>query len=89
MCRRSFDPPPRVDSAVVRMVPTGHPPDGLQAPLESIVRIAFSQRRKLMRQTLGRWLEERGFGGRVRRAAARRGGAGGRVRGTGAGGRRA
>ena len=25
--------------------------------------MAFSQRRKLLRHTLGRWLDERGFGG--------------------------
>jgi 16S rRNA (adenine1518-N6/adenine1519-N6)-dimethyltransferase len=28
-----------------------------------LVRVAFSQRRKLMRHTLGRWLSERGFAG--------------------------
>jgi 16S rRNA (adenine1518-N6/adenine1519-N6)-dimethyltransferase len=27
------------------------------------VKVAFSQRRKLLRHTLGRWLEERGFSG--------------------------
>ena len=59
----AFDPPPAVDSAVVRMVP--HP----QAPLidagvlGEIVAVAFSQRRKLLRHTLGRWLEERGHAG--------------------------
>ena len=31
--------------------------------LEELVQVAFSQRRKLLRHTLGRWLEERGFGG--------------------------
>jgi 16S rRNA (adenine1518-N6/adenine1519-N6)-dimethyltransferase len=60
---QSFDPPPRVDSAVVRMVPLAAPPmlDGKR--LEEIVQIAFSQRRKLLRHTLGRWLEEKGLGG--------------------------
>jgi 16S rRNA (adenine1518-N6/adenine1519-N6)-dimethyltransferase len=59
----SFDPPPRVDSAVVRMVP--HPqPAVLDARLLSeLVQVAFSQRRKLLRHTLGRWLEARGFAG--------------------------
>ena len=59
----SFDPPPRVDSAVVRMVP--HPlPVALDvAVLEELVQVAFSQRRKLLRHTLGRWLEARGFAG--------------------------
>ena len=59
----AFDPPPRVDSAVVRMVPLATPPV-LDLPLlESMVQVAFSQRRKLLRHTLGRWLEARGFGG--------------------------
>jgi 16S rRNA (adenine1518-N6/adenine1519-N6)-dimethyltransferase len=59
----SFDPPPRVDSAIVRMVPLEHPPR-LDLPLFSeLVQVAFSQRRKLLRHTLGRWLEEKGFGG--------------------------
>ena len=31
--------------------------------LEELVRVAFSQRRKLLRHTLGRWLEERRFDG--------------------------
>ena len=56
----SFDPPPRVDSAVVRMIPL---PDAAQvspALLGELVQVAFSQRRKLLRHTLGRWLEARG-----------------------------
>lgn len=59
----SFDPPPRVDSAVVRMVPLAKPPNIDLRLLESLVQVAFSQRRKLLRHTLGRWLEERQFGG--------------------------
>jgi len=59
----SFDPPPRVDSAVVRMVPFAQPPALDLRLLESMVQVAFSQRRKLLRHTLGRWLEARGFGG--------------------------
>jgi 16S rRNA (adenine1518-N6/adenine1519-N6)-dimethyltransferase len=31
--------------------------------LSEIVQVAFSQRRKLMRHTLGRWLEARNFAG--------------------------
>lgn len=59
----AFDPPPRVDSAVVRMVPLPSP-DGLDATLlGELVTVAFSQRRKLLRHTLGRWLTERGFSG--------------------------
>jgi 16S rRNA (adenine1518-N6/adenine1519-N6)-dimethyltransferase len=59
----SFDPPPRVDSAVVRMVPLAQPPAVDAARLGEIVQVAFSQRRKIMRHTLGRWLEEHGFAG--------------------------
>ena len=59
----SFDPPPRVDSAVVRMVPLADPPDIDVRLLETLVQVAFSQRRKLLRHTLGRWLEERQFAG--------------------------
>jgi 16S rRNA (adenine1518-N6/adenine1519-N6)-dimethyltransferase len=56
----SFDPPPRVDSAVVRMVPRATPVVLDAKLLETIVQVAFSQRRKLLRHTLGRWLEEKG-----------------------------
>ena len=59
----SFDPPPRVDSAVVRMVPHEEPVALDVAVLEELVQVAFSQRRKLLRHTLGRWLEARGFAG--------------------------
>ena len=59
----SFDPPPRVDSAVVRMVPHADPAPVSVATLEALVQVAFSQRRKLLRHTLGRWLDERGFTG--------------------------
>ena len=59
----SFDPPPKVNSAVVRMVPLAEPPE-LDMPLfGSLVQSAFSQRRKLLRHTLGHWLEDKGFGG--------------------------
>jgi len=59
----AFEPPPRVDSAIVRMMPLP-PPAGLDAAvLSELVTVAFSQRRKLLRHTLGRWLEERSFGG--------------------------
>jgi 16S rRNA (adenine1518-N6/adenine1519-N6)-dimethyltransferase len=59
----SFDPPPRVDSAVVRMVPLAEPPLINLALMEDMVKVAFSQRRKLLRHTLGRWLEARQFSG--------------------------
>jgi len=59
----SFDPPPRVDSAVVRMVPREAPVALDLALLTELVQVAFSQRRKLLRHTLGRWLDEKGFQG--------------------------
>ena len=59
----SFDPPPRVDSAIVRMVPREQPVALAPKLLEELVQVAFSQRRKLLRHTLGRWLEARGFAG--------------------------
>ena len=59
----SFDPPPRVDSAVVRMVPWAEPPIIDVSLMEVMVKVAFSQRRKLLRHTLGRWLETRQFSG--------------------------
>ena len=59
----SFDPPPRVDSAVVRMVPLAEPPKIDVKLMEDMVKVAFSQRRKLLRHTLGRWLEARQFAG--------------------------
>ncbi len=59
----SFDPPPRVDSAVVRMVPLDQPPQINVKLMEDMVKVAFSQRRKLLRHTLGRWLEGRNFAG--------------------------
>ena len=56
----AFDPPPRVDSAVVRMLPLAQPPAVDEGLLSELVTVAFSQRRKLLRHSLGRWLEQRG-----------------------------
>lgn len=59
----AFDPPPQVDSAVVRMTPR---PDFAAidaARFEALVASAFSQRRKLLRHSLGRWLAEQGYEG--------------------------
>jgi len=54
----AFDPPPRVVSAVVRMVPL--PEDRVKAKdaaaLEQVVARAFSQRRKMLRRALGDWV---------------------------------
>ena len=58
----AFEPPPRVDSAVVRMTPHAQPAPVALGLLSELVQVAFSQRRKLLRHTLGRWLQERGVG---------------------------
>ena len=60
---QSFTPPPRVDSAVVRMVPLPEPPLASTAVLGPLVQTAFSQRRKLLRHALGPYLEKWKFSG--------------------------
>jgi len=59
----AFEPPPRVDSAVVRMLPWPQPAALDTALLSELVQVSFSQRRKLLRHTLGKWLEMRSFEG--------------------------
>ena len=53
----AFDPPPKVDSAVMRMTPRPAPLTAATAELQAVVTAAFGQRRKMLRNTLGRWLE--------------------------------
>jgi 16S rRNA (adenine1518-N6/adenine1519-N6)-dimethyltransferase len=60
---QAFNPPPRVDSAVVRMTPWAKPAVLDVRLLSELVQVAFSQRRKLLRHTLGKWLQARGFSG--------------------------
>lgn len=60
---QAFDPPPKVESAVVRMQPLPARADVNAALLGELVTVAFSQRRKLLRNTLGRWLEEHSYSG--------------------------
>ena len=59
----SFDPPPKVDSAVVRLIPK--PAGELRARdperLASVVLAAFAQRRKMLRNTLKGVLDDAGF----------------------------
>ncbi len=59
----AFDPPPKVNSAVVRMQPLPEFAAIQVEHLSELVKVAFSQRRKLLRHTLGRWLEARQFSG--------------------------
>jgi 16S rRNA (adenine1518-N6/adenine1519-N6)-dimethyltransferase len=61
----AFHPPPRVDSSVLRMQPL---PRARQAQvatyvnnLSEVVKVAFSQRRKRLRHTLGAWLDAKGL----------------------------
>lgn len=59
----AFDPPPAVDSAVVRMTPLRRSALTDATLLGEVVTVAFSQRRKLLRHTLGRWLDQHGHAG--------------------------
>ena len=62
----AFEPPPAVDSTVACMRPLASPALKTVRQRDCLSRIAvtaFSQRRKLLRHTLGRWLEEQRFGG--------------------------
>jgi len=54
----AFTPAPKVDSAVVRLTPWQQPPAQLDDPasLPLLVREAFSQRRKTLRNTLKKLL---------------------------------
>ena len=54
---------PRVDSAIVRMLPHAAPGAVDVKLFSELVRVAFSQRRKLLRHSLGKWLEARNFSG--------------------------
>ena len=54
----AFDPPPKVDSSVVRMVPLPRPHTTAIAQLEAALAAAYAQRRKMLRRTLGGWLTQ-------------------------------
>src|SRR5690606_19193827 len=56
----SFDPPPRVDSAVLRMTPRACRVRSMAA-LSELLGVAFGQRRKMLRGHLLPWLRERGI----------------------------
>ena len=59
----AFDPPPRVDSSVMRMRPRAVPLVRDAGSLERLMAVAFGQRRKMLRGTLLPWLDERGHAG--------------------------
>lgn len=54
----AFDPPPKVESAIVRMIPLMTPLECSQAALEQVVSQAFSQRRKVLRNCLSGMFSE-------------------------------
>ena len=54
----AFDPPPRVDSAIVRMIPIAQPLVCDQHLLGEVVTKAFSQRRKVIRNCLAELFSE-------------------------------
>jgi len=57
--RSAFYPQPRVDSALVTIVPTIEPPMKDRALFEDLVRVLFTQRRRRLRGVLTRHLERR------------------------------
>jgi 16S rRNA (adenine1518-N6/adenine1519-N6)-dimethyltransferase len=57
----AFDPPPRVQSSVVRLRPRPEPLARDVAMLERLLSVAFNQRRKMLRGTLLPWLRTQGI----------------------------
>lgn len=57
----AFDPPPRVTSAVLRMIPLRAADEPPLAVMETLLAQAFAQRRKMLRNTLLPWLAARGI----------------------------
>lgn len=52
----AFEPPPKVQSSVIRMLPRPAPLTRRIGPLQTLLAVGFSQRRKMIRNTLGKWL---------------------------------
>jgi len=69
----AFRPPPKVDSAVVRLVPRGPATVGIVDPkhFADVVRAAFGQRRKTLRNALNGVVDEAGFAAAGVRSDAR------------------
>jgi 16S rRNA (adenine1518-N6/adenine1519-N6)-dimethyltransferase len=57
----SFDPPPKVDSAIIRLTPSRNPAVVAVPTLEGMLGAAFGQRRKMIRKTLLPWLQGQGL----------------------------
>lgn len=52
----AFNPPPKVDSSIVRLIPHAQLPEGIdETLLQQLVTQAFSQRRKTLRNSLKQW----------------------------------
>lgn len=49
---QAFTPPPKVESAVIQLIPRAQRDDAPLAALEKVVAIAFQQRRKMLRSSL-------------------------------------
>ena len=57
---QAFEPPPAVESAVLRMTVRRAAADDETAPLQRLLAAGFAQRRKMIRKTLLPWLAARG-----------------------------
>ena len=57
----AFEPPPKVASAVLRMMVRRERAGADSAPLQRLLAAGFAQRRKMIRKTLLPWLAERGL----------------------------
>ncbi|UJF25388.1 16S rRNA (adenine(1518)-N(6)/adenine(1519)-N(6))-dimethyltransferase RsmA [Suttonella sp. R2A3] len=59
----AFDPPPKVDSAVVRLTPLAEPAWHVEdfARFDELVRAAFTQRRKMVRKSLQQYFSAEDF----------------------------
>jgi 16S rRNA (adenine1518-N6/adenine1519-N6)-dimethyltransferase len=59
----AFRPPPKVDSSIVRVVPHRDPPFDIPDPARfaAVVAAAFGQRRKTLRNSLGKVVDAEGF----------------------------
>ncbi|MEE9334333.1 MAG: 16S rRNA (adenine(1518)-N(6)/adenine(1519)-N(6))-dimethyltransferase RsmA [Granulosicoccaceae bacterium] len=58
----AFDPPPKVQSAVIRMVPHAEQPSASElASLEAVARLAFANKRKTLRNNLKKYISDEQF----------------------------
>lgn len=60
---RAFEPPPNVDSAVLRMAVRRERSHFDPSPLQRVLAAGFAQRRKMIRKTLLPWLDAAGVAG--------------------------